>query len=330
MSFCLSAKKYCAKPFNEISIDLQGEIKICCDQWVKPEMRSFGHLEQSMDWDRRQIFQQSIIDQSYRYCRAELCPFLKEKQRGSFKSVKFELSHRPKVIHFNFDNSCNLQCPSCRTEVVQKPSSTFFPLINQIKSKLSDAEQLMISGRGDPFGSPTYFTFLRELRSSDFPNLKRIHLHTNGLLFTKDNWNKLSNHAQSLIKWVDITIDASCASTYALNRGGDFITLQKNLRFMKSLGLKMTFIMVVQENNYQEMLSFYNWAKKFSPHEVRYMQLENWGSFSDVEYQQRAIFHANHPQFHNYQLLRQKLLKQKFVANLFPCRAKINLGNLPG
>ena len=158
---------------------------------------------------------------------------------------------------------------------------------------------------------------------SDFPNLKSIHLHTNGQLFTKKNWNMLKS-IRHVVKSVEISIDACSEKTYSLNRrGGNYKRLLENLKFISSLKDKrdiryVRISFVVQNNNYLEMLSFAKLGNKFKFDDIYFSKLLNWGTFTDSEYKKRAIHIPTHP---NHKHLIEELKKVKEVP-------KTNIGNL--
>jgi hypothetical protein len=90
------------------------------------------------------------------------------------------------------------------------------------------------------------------------PKLERIHLHTNGLLWTQRIWEKIPAETRALIRSATISIDAATPATYAENRrGGDFPTLLGRLSFIAELRtegpLDYLEIHIVQANNHREI-----------------------------------------------------------------------------
>jgi hypothetical protein len=171
---------------------------------------------------------------------------------------------------------------------------------------LADARLLYITGSGDPFGSPFFRRWLQTMRRSDMPRLERIHLHSNGLLWTPRIWATIPAEIRALVRDADISIDAATAGTYAVNRrGGDFAVLLQRLEFIASLraegplewlGINMT----VQANNYREMADFVALGQRFNVDTVSFHQLSNWGTFSREEFADRAVHlpsHSRHADF---------------------------------
>src|SRR5690606_20179318 len=100
--------------------------------------------------------------------------------------------------------------------------------------------------------------FLFELDSKKFPKLKKIHFHTNGILFDEELFNKMKG-IHSLDISMDISIDAASEKVYQKVRPpGNWNTLMKNLEYIKTLKniSEVGISMVVQQENYHEMHQF--------------------------------------------------------------------------
>ena len=116
-----------------------------------------------------------------------------------------------------------------------------------------------MSGYGDPFYSEALFEWLCNFDNSKYPNMKNIHMHTNGMLWNKRNWDKIAL-AQPHITSAEISIDAANADTYHnVRKGGKWDLLLKNLKFIDTLTQIDTMILsfVIQDDNYNEIVPFY-------------------------------------------------------------------------
>lgn len=315
---------FCAKPFTWFEVSRgrrEGEVYLCCPAWLP---KSAGNL---LDHDVGEIWngkvaadiRRSILDQSFRYCRGDLCPYL-QTETGPVQRVSEITDPRlrmaiddgitilpwgPRDINCSHDRSCNLSCPSCRLQVIMEIANRdrILAIQNKLNDQaLKDAELLYITGSGDPFGSPYFRKWLQTMKRSDMPNMKKIHLHTNGLLWTRRVWDTIPQEIRELVKLADISIDAASAETYAINRrGGEFDRLLENLAFISGelrangplewLGINM----VVQENNFREMKDFVRLGKRMGVDTVYFHKLVNWGTFDDAEYKRRAIHFEAHP-----------------------------------
>jgi hypothetical protein len=84
------------------------------------------NMEENWNSQLAEDIRNSIIDGSYKFCIESKCPKLtglKEgKINGLIEKKNFNIhDYNPstlKSVKFNFDQSCNLQCPSCRTNKI--------------------------------------------------------------------------------------------------------------------------------------------------------------------------------------------------------------------
>ncbi|WP_318468200.1 radical SAM protein [Photobacterium leiognathi] len=314
---------YCLSPFKDLILINDGS-HFCCSAWHgypslgDPKSNSLDDI-----WNSESAieFRQSILDGSYRYCRHDMCPRLVNPKRElttlseltpglqhEIQQTNGDLLGKFTFVNYGFDPSCNLSCPSCRTEVIiakGKAAEDIKFIEAQLEQNGHDLEELYISGGGDAFGSPYSRDFLSRMTEENFPNLHSILIHCNGQLFNGFIWNKLPDFVKDRIHYVEISIDAARKETYEENRrGGSFEKLLDNLEFIKSLKKKgylsyIKFSFVVQDNNVSEMGDFVEIAKLFDADCVFFCRLMNWGAYSNVEYKNRNVCdksHLNHQQ----------------------------------
>lgn len=312
---------------------------MCCPAWLST---SIGNLQdQSVEeiWNgiKAQEIRRSILDGSFRYCNRSRCAFLQTvsgpvekaedvKDKDLKAVIEKELTilpYGPRQIICTYDRSCNLSCPSCRTNVIVERGNK--KQILKIQSKiqneaLKDAYYLHITGSGDPFGSPFFRKWLQTMKKEDIPNVETIHLQTNAQLWTPKMWRTIAKDVQQLIKSADISIDATSPETYAINRrGGSFKKLLENLEFISALRksgpLKWVCIsMVVQENNFREMPDFVRLGRRLHFDTVYFSQLVNYGTYTEEEFRNRAIHfrtHPRHPEF--IDILKDEIFKEPMV-----------------
>ena len=209
-------------------------------------------------------------------------------------------------ITFGYDRSCNLQCPSCRKGLIlHQPSEVSDPkiekmlkihentksLINLLISR-GEAVTLAITGSGDPFASPLYWGYIKELSDMDLPDNFRIRLITNGVLMTQNAWNEIEplwKHISS----ISISVDAATVETYKIVRyPGSFINLKRNLTVLDDMVFEKKFanlegwrtIIVVQSANYKELADFARWQLTYKTlSTISTVIIQQWGHLSDEE-----------------------------------------------
>jgi len=275
-----------------------------------------------------QDIRQSIINGSYEYCNEKTCGVINNNQLNSIDTVpdnviplladskKFIL---PYEIVIAGDLTCNLSCPSCRTRVI-KTSPEQFEKQQQLGKILSQnifttpTDQkitLALSTSGELFASAMLLSFVRSIDFDKFPNVS-LKVQTNGLLCER-NWYKLGS-AQDIVKHLTITFDAARAETYeALRRGGTWKELMAAMKFLsnkkRDTGMIFNTRMVVQQQNYQEMLEFYNLSLEHGADQVEFVRLSNWNTYGS-DFLKQDVLNQQHPEF----LQAQHMVKQ--VSNL--------------
>lgn len=319
---------FCPKPFEHAEIGPGGKMCVCCPLMLPTPAgdRQSGTFMEVWNSERAQAIRQSILDGSYSYCIEQHCPdlqngtLLRREQvqdpthRDIIANNRTVLDTGPRTIVFGYDKSCNLACPTCRSEY-SMVTGRARRSVEEIQDwatggHLKDARRLDITLSGDAFGSPVYYAFLRNLDPSPYPEL-RITLCTNGSLFTPKNWSNICNE---IVDFVYISIDAANEDTYALNRGGDFARLTENLQFvgeLRSSGHLKEFVIsfVVQENNYAEMPAFVSLGQAVHADKVMFIQLANTGALTKADYKLRAVHNPSHPKHgHFLEVLRHPTL----------------------
>jgi MoaA/NifB/PqqE/SkfB family radical SAM enzyme len=251
----------------------------------------------------------SIEEGTFEHCQA--CPHLPPPQGPIQILESSEVSGREArigLLMMGYDFTCNLRCPSCRPPETRQ-SAKEDQSAKGITRKLiesGDLEQvnvLGLMGGGDPFASPLCHELLQAIPWQSCPNLK-LSLFTNGLLFNQEKWSALGE-AREHVTEARISVDAASPATYKLNRGGNWETLLDNLNFVRELRqsgkLKTLYYnFVVQSNNTAEMLSFIELACSLGADRVYLQNLEQWGTYSNCDYLNRAIHLSEHPQHSGY------------------------------
>ena len=332
----------CTIPFTSFHITRDGNVANCCYYWMPNYVGNIldQTLLQIIDSATAKNMKDSVLDGTFKYCNAEVCPSLIEYahinkldypliEKEELK--KFDL--KKIVLFMDYDLSCNLFCESCRNQRILHALDDAPEILKKIHSRLMEqvielqnaGYQLIIhvTGSGDGFASPFFWNFLKNVKHED--NYV-IRLTTNGTLMTRE---RLSHPFGQKIDHIEISIDAASEPTYAkVRRGGNFTALKKNLinldemienKELPNLKFwKMNF--VVQADNYQEMVDFANWALSFKHVEkIWYMIIYDWGHLTKESFESKAIWMQSHPDHHK--LL--EVLKDPIFSH-----PKIIIGNL--
>lgn len=296
----LNIKKRCPRPFDTILIDKQGSCYLCeCTAWLP---QSAGNLqiktlEEILHSDVADELQRAILDDSYRYCNNQQCAYLLD-YKGTDPWKLVEPVRQIKHIRLAIDDSCNLNCPSCRTKKIFYKSGGEFnkriklidKVLDFLKSQKHDI-QVHIGSDGDPFASIVYRYFM--LRTKLFQNLK-YSVQTNGLLIKK-NFHKFKHITDNLTQ-IGISIDGATKHTYEdLRQGGVWEKLLENLEFLKTIKkFKIHFHFVVQQKNYHEIESFIELGIKYNADKIFLNRITDWNTL--LNFDTHAVADTTHPE----------------------------------
>jgi hypothetical protein len=318
-----SGRMFCSKPFTWFEVSRgreEGEVFLCCPGWLPRPVGNLQRQSVAEVWNGKAAreIRRSILDGSFTWCDAGLCPHLNELSHpvqpveevsdpDLLRAIREELTvlpWGPLEINCSWDRSCNLSCPTCRTAIIVETASRdrILGIQEKIRTEALPAARLLyITGSGDPFGSPFFRRWLHTLKRSDMPRLETLHLHSNGLLWNRPQWEAIPEEVRALVKRAEISVDAATPETYAINRrGGRFQTLLNNLELIRTLRAEgplewLGLSMVVQENNFHEMPEFVRLGRRFGVDAVYFGQLADWGTFSAAELRRRSVHLPAHP-----------------------------------
>ena len=234
----------------------------------------------------------------------------------------------PALVELNYDNSCNLACPSCRSEVkmakaeeidqyAQATERAILPLLRQTRGFV------YISGGGEPFASKHYRDLLRRLNPRELPHL-RIMLMTNALVIDRKMWGEFA-HLNPMFAPLCVSIDAANAETYEkVRRPGKWSRLMEAMDFLAELratsairALRLNF--VVQRENYRQIPDFIRLGESWGADSFWFQKMANYGSFSSAEFEAQDICNVRHPEHAEFlAVLGDPLLQEdKIDAHMF-------------
>src|SRR5260221_383285 len=191
MNYDLS-DKFCHMPFTHLSTGYQGDAFVCCcPAWVPYPVGNVFQVDSAEGVGNSQVaaeIRRSVLDGDFSYCSGTLCSYIAAQQlprkaditdptlRGYIDQRKVVLDEVPRMVQLNYDPTCNLACPSCRTEIIaakaeeqdiyaQAAESVILPLLKRVNG------QSYISGGGEAFASKHYRSILGVLNRGDYPRL---------------------------------------------------------------------------------------------------------------------------------------------------------------
>jgi hypothetical protein len=309
--------RYCSKPFEDFEIRADGEIFVCCPSYLPYPIGNIYHASGPKDvlGSRKHArIRDSILQQDFRYCRWLHCNLVKAGL--SARDSSSSLEYRPTHFRLSYDQTCNLWCPSCRSEkLVAKglEQKRLLRLTDEVVLPLlKTGHSCMMNGYGDIFASKACRHILESVNREDFPDLF-FDLISNGVLLTEGEWQRLPQ-IHPMVRSIRISIDAGNRTTYDILRlGGDWDILQQNLRFIAELrksGVIEQFLIsfVVQAENFMEMPEFARMGKRLGCDLVVFELLMDWNTFSPELFRQKAVHYRTHPLYDRYVEQRAQVL----------------------
>ena len=274
-----------------MAIHSNGDVAPClCRSWhTKGAIGNLkeNSLEEIFSGPAMQEFRNSIIDQTFKFCRKDACGKLWNlDQVANFDNI--EKPRLPTTIFFqDLDYSCNLKCPSCRTEGIYSkeinPDAKF--ILDTIKKEYQGFDQKVMicgDGQGEMFASSAYLEFFE---SQDLPSCFRMAINTNGNLLLKRLDLIEHLHRKGQIAAIAVCFDAANAKTYKKIRGGRFDIVTQGVKEVVKLGINVTAQMVVQFENHQEILDYRDMCVALKVRFIGLQKLLRWPHMSDIWWQ---------------------------------------------
>lgn len=267
----------CNRPWKTVTIDMYTNCMLCvCDGWLPKPVGSITDFENLEDiWSNpvaKQI-QDDVGSKKFTWCAVEHCGI----KHGNNSEDVYQLI-------FGIDDSCNLQCPSCRREkrMHTEGDDLFRQKYNAVEhtvrllNKFQPRIHVTLACSGDPLASHIYRPLLH---SYEGKSSQTFTLFTNGLLIKKQlDKTKLLDRITSF--W--ISVDAGSKSVYETVRvGGDWDQLMANFEYLLENGFseKVHLFYVVQKNNFRDIANFVNVLEKYN-FQGNLNQLDDWGTWN--------------------------------------------------
>lgn len=283
----LKIRTRCGRPWDTLLIDRNGSCYACeCTAWLP---QSIGNIQiQSLadiiNNSTHQHIQSTIADGTYRLCNSDQC--------SAIKNQMISPEGRVFVIRLAIDDSCNLACPSCRTQrrfvsrgpVLQRKRQWVDKIVQWIQQQ-SRGTRVVIGSDGDPFASLVYRYFMQQAHKHKWRQVE-YDFQTNGLLIHKmyQRFGWVFDHTRLL----NISIDGATPATYEqLRLGGSFDKLIHNFEFLKQQqrGYKIYLHMVVQKQNWHEMKEMLAICERYRFDGVFFNLIQDWNTGQDIKEQ---------------------------------------------
>lgn len=330
--------RFCIRPFAYADIESDLSLRCCCMSWMTKDFGKLHECSIKDVWNSEtaQKIRKSILEGTYEYCNWHQCPIysnpenglyskeqLKHLMKSELKKIspwiehilngKTEIDILPAIYNFCYDNTCNLQCPSCRMNTITNNSGIDYQKISRFQKKLlseindhirKNYTRISICGTGEPFASRAFKDILFSVEGANYPKLE-IAIQTNGTLLDHNTWEKLKKIHDNIV-YIIISIDAASENTYSqIRRGGNYNKLIKNLTLLSELRIKgklkqFNLAFVVQKRNYNEMVDAVKLSKDLNADKIIFNLLTDWYTWTKKEFNEEAIWSETHKEFKEF------------------------------
>ena len=322
----LQSSAHCNVPWDTMSINHSGDIFICsCSSWLPKLVGNLLHTQSVFDAlnsNTAQKIRQEIQAGRYFYCNNQICSFFKNIDPNTYQSnpvdtepLSFAANNQqllitqiPRNLIFEFDYTCNFQCPSCRTELINHNKHHVIRPINnnivdRIKHQIIDQiQEQPVEIRwcgGEPFISEAYLELLEHIMQAGKSNIQHI-IQTNGSYLQKKS-DLIKKLLPTLVE-LRVSFDAATAETYSKTRvNGQWDTLLANVRWAReTINVAQTNTIlsadfVVQADNFKEIPKFIELCNSIGIDRINFQKMWNWGTWPLDVFQSKNVNHSEHP-----------------------------------
>ena len=331
--------RVCPMPWQHMEVGHEHNVYLCCHLPTPVGNLAKDGVMEVWSSPTAQQVRASILDGSYAFCRHATCPILDQPEGRSPRHWTEDILaigslilgsqtlhptydplqalRGPLRISLSNERSCNLRCPSCRSDrYLQDPDEATLRVWEKIASDstlLRNAEVIRVSGSGEFTQSPRLLDLVRRILR-DHPHLG-LELISNLTTFGAEQIDEFG--FQDRIRSIQGSIDAFTPETYERVRGGCFSTVMRNLESLAAIkdddGFDLTMGFVVQEPNFREISSFAALAISLGAR-ASFWRVQSWGHLPSSEFESLDVADPGHPRHAELvDMLRDPLLLSRHV-----------------
>jgi FkbM family methyltransferase len=284
----------------------------------------------------------SVRDGDYSYCNRQKCWVFNNgaspsnqirdytaEDFGMDEYMKRIVSDGPVHVSLSLDRTCNLKCPSCRTNAVHPSSKEIPEIIKFYDSAIhpmlrgqstsaqesargmgtggrasNSAMRIQLDGSGEAIISQIYRHIFRSIVRDHCDNV-HITLLTNAQALDENMWNGRLAGINRQIDRIMASIDGATKETYEkLRYPGKWDRLCSNMDFIHGLLVdgKIEFLQInfcLQNDNWHELTLLCKLAKKWGVSGIRCLRYLNIANYAGDQMAQFDVMHPKHRYHHD-------------------------------
>lgn len=289
----------CHHPLYEAEITASGDVHTCCSAIMPFAIGNLRHAPIGKIWHspRARLLRLSLLNGTAIFCTPENCGLLRVGSYTTEKNLP-QVSDYPLIMNIAVDATCNLSCPSCRTDTLVEDRDAVRQklqwLANLDEAFYHNVVDIYVAGNGECMFSQVYRSYLLDQLIPKFRG--QLHIVTNGQIWNEEIMMKVTTVFRPEVL---ISIDAWEKETYEkLRRGGSYSRLMENIPkyvALKSQGKLAAVVarFVVQAHNFREIPQFIVNMRKLGVNRMELTRLVDGGSFSPEGFENNSLLNKD-------------------------------------
>jgi hypothetical protein len=328
--------KLCPYPFSRMQTSnyedrfdaLRGTFLPCVPSWFKEEYFKIP-AEENLDdiWNgaQAQELRRRMYEGDFTFCDRAACqiPLFDVEELADKRIVFAEtpvsaenieaikrkdpvMPKGPSSLYLTSDYTCNLKCPICRNEIIPNatPTASALEEYDFVHRSRGSLEVIKMSNGGEVFYSHLQRKLLKSLNNTDFPQLRRVHIVSNGTLFSQRTYKDLAPGTH-FIKDVNISIDAGTKETYEKVRGPYWEQVSQNVRWLGEMRRSgqldyYSFHVIITKENFRDIPDMVALGRECGVDRILIQPFLKGPRQGYADYDAQAIHLTTHPNYQEF------------------------------
>jgi MoaA/NifB/PqqE/SkfB family radical SAM enzyme len=340
----------CVHPSTIINIATEGNIYSCnCPNFLPYIVANVLDLNSFEEfWGKSNVKEiiKTIDERTFDYCDTAMCGiaeiagdnaqgFIDRNSSWGDEDIK-----HPKETNIivGVDDSCNLQCPSCRlykkdynrrdtskNSYIYNEISEIHEHIKNLINKYNHESLIQFGGTGDPFYSLTTVNLISKL---EYNPLHRYRFKTNGMSI-RAVLPKLKIFPS--VESIDFSLDAATKETHEKIRlGSNWDKVINNIKWLSDLPNRPRIMVnfTFQNDNFRELIKFNEFvSNELKVDFISYNLYDQWPHITDEIYAKNAVHLPTHPNYTEAKKLLDHPICRIRGTPLHPIRQAFNISH---
>lgn len=302
----------CVLPYASMIVDKFGKVYICgCHGFLPYPVGNILDFDSIEDiWSHpiaKKLQENTKAGSNFKFCQLSHCT---PRYEHEWDGVCFFV--------VAIDDSCNLQCPSCRTSMIHYNSGPVYEerqlYMNKFLELLTNFERptlIELGGDGEVFSSKIYSQAVYDYVPRKEHNFS---IRSNATLINQKRLmnSKVIDQLQHFV----ISIDAGSEEVYNIVRPpGHWKKLIDNLDFLKENGYRFELSFVLQKSNLYDVMNWVNLCAKYGCLGVL-TAVDDWSTWGD-KFHEQQVYLDTHPLYNDWKKIYNEIKGHTYSSGIF-------------